>query len=307
MRHRTLRLAGLLLFAAIQAAGCGSDDGGGGASPARLKVMTYNILCSFCDPRNYDPWAQRLPYFGDIFARHDPDLIGLQELTPLGTEVAQVRAQAPGYGAIYFAPPGEDSYPDALILYRESRFTVLDSGEYWLSPTPDVPRSVGFVRIQFPRLVVWARLLDMDSRRELFFASTHFDNNSPSQQLSAPLVKERTAPFVGDLPVIFVGDFNSRPNSTAYGILTGEPSEGFVFADSFDSAAWRIVSNQTPQPAYDVDDRIDHIFLAGDGIEWTVTDWLADLTVYGDKRRYPSDHFPVVATVEMRRLSERTD
>lgn len=293
-----IRIRSLAITAALVVllAGCGSDDGGG-SRPVSLKVMTYNILCSFCDPRNFDPWVDRLPYFGDTFARHDPDLIGIQELTPLGNEVAQVLEQAPGYGAIYFAPPGEDTYPDALILYRSSRFTVLEHGEYWLSPTPDVPRSIGFVRLQFPRLVVWARLMDMEAGRELFFATTHFDNNSPSQELSAPLAKERTAPFVGDLPVIFVGDFNSRPPSTAYGILTADTTAGFVFQDSFDLAAWRIVTNQTPVPAYDIDDRIDHIFLAGDGVTWTATDWLADLTVYGPNQRYPSDHFAIVADV----------
>jgi endonuclease/exonuclease/phosphatase family metal-dependent hydrolase len=277
---------------------CGSDDGGGSRA-VTLKVMTYNVLCSFCDPRNFDPWEERLPYFGDIFARHDPDLIGIQELTPLNDEVTELRAQAPGYEAIYFAPLGEDSYPDSLILYRASRFTALEHGEYWLSPTPDVPRSIGFVRFQFPRLVVWARLMDLEAGREIFFATTHFDNNAPSQDLSAPLVKMRTLPFVGDRPVILVGDFNSRPNSTAYGMLTSDASSGFVFQDSFDLADWRVVTNQTPIPAYDIDSRIDHIFVAGEGIEWSVVDWLADLTVYGPNQRYPSDHFPVVAELQL--------
>jgi endonuclease/exonuclease/phosphatase family metal-dependent hydrolase len=295
-RHPLRTVAGLLLAAALLMTACGSDDGGG---TERLKVMTYNILCSFCDPRNYDRWEDRLPYFGDIFARHDPDLIGVQELTPLGDEVGQIRAQAPGYGAVYFAPPGEDSYPDSLILYRESRFTVLEHGEYWLSPTPDVPRSIGFVRFQFPRLVVWARLLDRASDRELLFANTHFDNNSPSQELSAPLLRERTAPFA-DLPLLVVGDFNSRPNSTAYGILTQAAADGITLEDSFDLASWRIVTNQVPVPAYDVSGRIDHIFVGGAGATWSVVDWLADLTVYGPNGRYPSDHFPVVAELELR-------
>jgi endonuclease/exonuclease/phosphatase family metal-dependent hydrolase len=168
-----------------------------------------------------------------------------------------------------------------------------------LSPTPDNPFSTGFARVQLPRLVNWARLYDLDAGREIFFATTHFDNNTPSQQLSAPLVQERTAPFVAELPVILVGDFNSRPPSTAYGILTGDPSRGFVFQDSFFLAPEpRIVTNQVPAPAYDVNDRIDHIFLAGNGVDWTVHDWVADLTVYGPRNRYPSDHFPIFAELE---------
>lgn len=291
-----MRIIALILTVLAALSGCGDDDGGGKSSPP-LTVMTFNVLCSFCDTRNYDPWEERLPYFGDIFARHDPDLIGLQELTPFFDEVDEILAQAPGREAIYYAPPVGLTYPDAMILYRASRFTLLEHGEYWLSPTPEVPLSIGFVAAQLPRLVVWARLYDIEADREIFFATSHFDNNSPSQERSAPLLQERTAPFVEDHPVIVVGDFNSRPPSTAYGILTDDASRGFAFQDTFDLAEWRLVSNQTPLPPYDINARIDHIFVAGDGIKWSVGDWAADLTVYGALQRYPSDHFPIVATV----------
>ena len=175
---------------------------------------------------------------------------------------------------------------------------MLEHGAYWLSPTPDVPMSTGFADPQLPRLVVWARLRDAAAgNRELYFATTHFDNNSPSQEKSAPLFQERSAPFVANQPVIVVGDFNSRPDSAAYRILTTDSSRGFVFQNAFDLTDGHIVTNQDPPPAYDVNDRIDHIFLAGRGVTWSVRDWAADLTVYGAKRRYPSDHFPVVAQV----------
>lgn len=273
--------------------------------PHPLTVMTFNVLCSFCDP-HYDPWDQRLAYFGDIFARHDPDLIGLQEISPPpingGHEPDQILARAPGRDALYFKPASGSQYqpyPDAMILYRSSRFTVLEEGQYWLSPTPDTPWSTGFVRVQFPRLVVWARLRDHGhGDRELYFAATHFDNNAPSQQLSAPLLQERTAPFVEMEPVIVVGDFNSSPDSTAYQILTTDSSKGFVFQNAFDLTQWHIVTNQTPEPAYDVNDRIDHIFLAGRGVSWSVSSWVADLTVYGPQQRYPSDHFPIIAVID---------
>lgn len=295
-RLQTVRAwVGVLVLAL--GSGCGTTDTG--TDTSELTVMTYNVLCSFCNPREYDPWAERLPYFGDIFRRYDADLIGLQELTPLNDEVADILEQVPGYGAVYYAPTGDGMlpYPDALILYRTSRFNVLESGEYWLSPTPDTPLTTGFAPPQFPRLVVWARLFDREADREIFFANTHFDNNSPSQERSAPLLLGRTAPFADDLPVVVVGDFNSRPPSTAYRTLTGDLSTGVTLADTFDPDAWRMVTNKSPAPSYDTNDRIDHIFVAGDA-DWTVTDWVVDLSVYGAKGRYPSDHWPVVATIE---------
>ncbi|MBI3786050.1 MAG: endonuclease/exonuclease/phosphatase family protein [Deltaproteobacteria bacterium] len=305
MLKRTIaRVTPLIVALAATLAGCGSDGEGSATSTKPLKVMSFNVLCSFCD-RTFDPWEQRLAYFGDIFRRHDPDLIGLQELSPPpfnnGMEVQQVLAKAPGYAAIYFIPEAGTAYvpyPDATILYRTSRFTVVDHGQYWLSPTPDTPLSIGFARLQFARLVVWARLRDnANDGRELYFATTHFDNNSPSQEKSAPLVEERTAPVVAQEPVIVVGDFNSRPDSTAYGILTTDTNQGFVFKNSFDFVGYHIVTNQTPLPSYDTTDRIDHIFLAGKDVHWTVTDWLADLTVYGPNHKFPSDHFPIVAVI----------
>jgi len=283
----------LALVAALFVSACGSDDDEKQNPPRPITLMTFNVLCSLCNLQEYDPWAERLVYFEDIFARYDPDLIGLQELTPLNGEVDQVLAHAPDRSAVYFHPEDRPPYPDATIVYRTSRFEELEHGEYWLSPTPDVPSSSGFASPQLPRLVVWARLRDRAGDRELYFATTHFDNNSPSQELSAPLVLERTAPWTKTHPVIVNGDFNSRPDSTAYGILTGG------FQNAFDLAAeWHVDTNQSPEPAYDLDDRIDHNFLAGEGVGWTVSSWVVDLTVYGDKQRYPSDHFPIVSVVE---------
>src|ERR1041384_796995 len=93
-------------------------------------------------------------------------------------------------------------------------------GFYWLSAKPDEPYSVGFAAPQLPRLVTWARLHALDEDFDVLFATTHFDNNSPSQEMSAPLVLERTAALASELPVIMVGDFNSQPTDLAYTILT---------------------------------------------------------------------------------------
>ena len=278
--------------AAILLTGCGTADEEPAREPAPLSVMTFNVLCSLCGSAEFDPWEERLPYFEDIFARHDPDLIGIQELTPLAGEVDQILERAPGRAALYFAPEAGLPYPDATILYRTERFEVLEHGEYWLSPTPDEPRSTGFADPQLPRLLVWARFADLENGGELYFASTHFDNNTPSQELSAPLVKQRTFPHL-EGPVVVVGDFNAKPPSPAYGILTSQ-AEGFAFVDTFDRAAEPgIVENQDPDPSYDVDSRIDHVFLAGTAADWSVETWFADLSVYGPNQRYPSDHFPI--------------
>ncbi|MCA9645676.1 MAG: hypothetical protein KC492_33525, partial [Myxococcales bacterium] len=188
------------------------------------------------------------------------------------------------------------TYPDASILYRTERFELLDSGEFWLSPTPDDPSSIGFSPPQVPRLVVWAKLHDKQSASDLVFVSTHFDNNSPSQELSAPLVIDRLEPLAGDAPLVLLGDFNSKPDTEAYRILTA--GDGFQFVNTQALAeSWEVDTNQQPVPDYNLDDRIDHIFVAPNSANWAVSHWAVDVHEYGPNQRYASDHFPMAATL----------
>jgi endonuclease/exonuclease/phosphatase family metal-dependent hydrolase len=263
--------------------------------PEPMVVMTFNVLCSFCDD-TYDPWEDRVGYISDTIARHDPDLVGLQELFT-AEEVQQLLDLNPGYDALYYSDDTSD-YADATIWWRSDRYELVDSGFYWLSPAPDLPFSVGFSQPQLPRLVAWAQLRELATQAEFLFVDTHFDNNSPSQELSAPLLLERTEAQAGTLPIVVVGDFNSRPDTTAYAILTGgvEPG-GFALTNSFDLAAeWSVDSNEDPVPAYDPSIRIDHIFVAGG--EWTVPWWVVDTWVYGPSLLHTSDHFAMAAQLQ---------
>lgn len=293
---RLLSRLALVAIATSSFAACGGDDA---PREVSLKAMTFNVLCSFCKPAEYGAWADRVPAFADILERHDPDLFGLQELT-FPAEVDQILALKSGYAAVYLrnvpsGPLNLDDYPDATIFYRTSRFELRDQGNFWLSPTPDEPWSTGFAEgAQLPRLVTWAKLRELGSGRDLLFVTTHFDNNAPSQDKSAPLLLERTAAAAGTLPTIVVGDFNSEPTTSAYQTLV---SGAYRLTNVFDLAqTWSVDTNQQPAPDYDLDSRIDHLFVAGDGA-WQSEQWTVDLHVYGDPARYPSDHRPMIATL----------
>jgi len=279
-------IAGLVLVS-----GCvESGDTGRPAEP--LVVMTFNVLCSFCNTSEYDPWESRLESFDDIFQRHDPDLLGLQELA-FESEVQDLLGLLDGFEARAYDLGEDIADPDATILFRADRFEVLEEGYYWLSPTPEEPYSTGFTDEGgvLPRLVAWTRLADAAGDRQLYFANTHFENTPPSQELSAQLVIERTASMATELPVLLTGDLNSQPSDEAYQILQAELDDGY------DLATERVeYSNQQPAPSYDASQRIDHVFVGG-AAQWSVERWTVDLSVYGDSDLPPSDHEPIV--VEM--------
>ena len=259
--------------------------------PQPIGVMTFNVLCSFCSA-DYDSWLDRLGHFDDLFDRYDPDLLGLQEIA-FESEVKQFLDLLPGFASIYFGQE-EDvvGYADATILYRKERFDLLSRGEYWLSPTPEVSSSTGFSEgKQLPRLVVWAELFDRQSGRELYFATTHVDNNTPSQELSAPLILERTAPWQERMPAIVVGDFNSQTFDPAFEILTEGTDEHPAIHDTQPLAAKSDVEhNLDEEPDYDYPGRIDYMFVAPQPTDWNVERWAVDLHVYGPDKLFPSDH-----------------
>ena len=283
--------------------------------PHTLKVMTYNVMCPFCINSDHPDWPQdwatRVPMVRDTIARFDPDLIGVQETftpDPAVDMLGDITATDGVYGSLFYIKQPTDpatalgdsfvTYSDAAILYRKARFDVLAQGAIWLSPTPDIAFSNGFATGgQFPRLIYWARLHDKLADRTFVMASTHFDNNTPSQKLSAPLALARFEPMAQKEPVIFVGDFNSEPATEAYGILAkGVDGKGFHFDNALDLAAkWQVDSNRAPKPDYDLTQRIDHFWLAG--AAFTVPEWHVDLHAYGDLQMWPSDHDPMVAWI----------
>ncbi|MBI1785673.1 endonuclease/exonuclease/phosphatase family protein [Candidatus Sumerlaeota bacterium] len=263
-------------------------------------VMTYNVLCSFCDRANYDPWEERLHYFRDIITRHKPDLMGLQELSK-AEEVRQIADLNPEFEFLFYDESGGEkprAYPDETIAWRKDRFELMEKGWYWLGPTPDTAWSKGWSKVQFWRLAGWARLREKSSGREFYFTNTHFDNNKPNQEMSAPLVLSRIAPWAEKMPCIMAGDFNSKPDSPAYATLTrGVDGKGFKLTNAFDLAPkWEADANQTPAPQYDPAERIDHIFVAGKA-EFHTMRWVVDLHVYGGQNRYPSDHKAIITEI----------
>jgi len=298
-----------LLAGFILALGCGAppavEEDPAPASPEPVTVMTFNILCSFCDS-SYAPWEVRLDWFEDVFARHQPTLLGAQEVGN-DEEVLEVVARldaatGASHDFRYFGEGEELPWPDSLVVWDTARYSLVEHGFFWLSPTPDEEWSTGFADGgQLPRVVTWAVLAEVVSEVEVLFVTTHFDNNSPSQELSAPLLVERVESLAGGRPVIVTGDFNSQTWDPAFVTLT--EGNGFRLADTQPMAAqWSIETNLDPVPDYDLAGRIDYIFLdrarAEDG-GWVVSDWKVDMQAYGDELEFPSDHFAMSSTVQL--------
>jgi endonuclease/exonuclease/phosphatase family metal-dependent hydrolase len=275
---------------------------------AMIKIMSFNLRYgTAADGENN--WAYRRRLALDRIRAFDPDLLGLQECRDdeqaeyLRAELADYvfigvrrsgeprpsadapQAEAPGLG-----DPGIEM---ALLLYKRSAFEELDRGCFWLSQTPHAPGSVSWGG-KFPRTVTWARLRPASTLAgELVFLNTHFDyGNAQVLRQSARLLRRRLD-RLGPTPLILTGDFNAAKDQPPYRILLrGCPFFSRPLVDPHARLAGPTGTlhsyGRLPQPL-----AIDWILVSK-----AFRPLSADIDGYHEGGLYPSDHYPLLATVE---------
>lgn len=259
-----------------------------------IRVMSFNVR-SDDDPDHL--WARRRGWVVSMMRFHHPDLIGLQE--PDSDQIADLSIALKDYGIFKgICLQDKEMGSHDPILYRKSRFTLLDSGFFFLSDTPEVP-GLGW-DAKFPRGVCWVKLKDKRTLKVFYFFNTHFDyHGRHARDESALLLREKISAISGKCPFIVAGDFNLFPDlggEKTYEILTQKQlhKEGRPLIDAHKvchfphhgpTGSWSGFK-EAGQPGI----KPDYIFV-DHYIEVLTHGILAD-TFDG---QFPSDHLPVVA------------
>ena len=104
---------------------------------------------------------------------HDFDIFGTQEgfLEQLTDLLEMNEYEYTGHGR----DDGKDAGEHSAIFYKKDRFKLLDSGDFWLSETPDKP-GLGWDVTCCNRICSWAKFRDLGTSKEFFFFSVHFDH-----------------------------------------------------------------------------------------------------------------------------------
>ena len=275
-----------------------------GVPPAGLQVdvMSFNIRYgSASDGENH--WDNRKGLVADVLRTHLPDLVGLQEA--LRFQIDAIRQALPRYGEIGAGrDDGKERGEYSAILYLTDRFDVDKQGTFWLSDTPEVPGSRSWGN-DIPRICTWARFIDKRTTSAFYVFNAHLDHRSqPSRERGAELIARRINQRSHHDPVLLTGDLNAAEDNPAIRYLKGlaphipslEDKSAPVppFVDTF-----RIVCPETNDvgtfsgfDGWRTGGKIDYV-LATPSID--VID--AKIVYDNDARRYPSDHYPVTATI----------
>lgn len=250
-------------------------------------VASYNLRMDTSSD-GINAWSNRKENVKALIQYHDFDIIGTQE--GFKHQLDDLLGM-PGFAYIGGGrDDGKDAGEHSAILYRTERFQVLDSGDFWLSETPDKP-GLGWDATCCNRIASWAKFRDKNTKKQFYVFNVHFDHQGVvARQESGKLMEKKIREIAKDAPLILTGDFNSTPDTEqikslssflndAYSITKMPPygpvgtSSGFRFTAPFKN-------------------RIDYIFVSD---HFEVAKYAA-LTDAKDQR-YPSDHLPVVAKV----------
>lgn len=297
MLRCALFLSLALLLAACTSSGTGTGtvrETTAGSSPA-LTVMSFNVRYGTAkDGDNH--WDKRKDLCASRVTHFNPDVLGLQE--SLAFQNDYIQQKCPGYTAIGVGrDDGKQAGEFSTLLVRAARFTVVDSGTFWLSETPEVAGSKSWDS-SLPRIATWAHLKDKSAGdRPLLVINTHFDHKgNVARKEAAKVIRRFITRSAKGAAVIVTGDFNSVPGSEQYRTLTDLGTDGINLLD-----AYADLHRANPEP----NEGTAHAFK--DAPVTARIDWILHSPAFSatsaviDRHRegvmFPSDHYAVTAVL----------
>jgi len=282
----------------------GADLNRTGADGLELRLMSFNIRYGTAnDGQNH--WKNRREMVFDVFRNHRPDIVGLQEA--LDFQIAEIRKAIAKYGQIGVAR--EDGKTDgefSALLYNIDLYKVDESGTFWFSNTPEVPGSSHWGNACV-RICTWARFLEKKSGRAFYVFNLHLDHVSqPSREKSAVLLAQRIHQRKHKDPFAVTGDFNTGENNPVVMYLKDEAPLADQNGRESHNPVPMVDTFRVLHP--DVKDvRTAHGFRGnrkGNKIDYVFTPPVvkvleAQILYDNVDGRYPSDHFPVTATLRL--------
>ncbi|MCL1523303.1 endonuclease/exonuclease/phosphatase family protein [Xanthomonas nasturtii] len=252
-------------------------------APAPLRVMSFNVRVPV-DTDGDKRWSVRRTAMVASIEHAHPDVFGTQELVQ---EQAQyLAAQLPDYRWFGKGRDADGNGEHVGVFYDSRTLSVVESGDFWLSETPQVPGSSSW-NTDLPRMVTWALFERRSDKRRFYLLNTHLphrDQDEAAREQGARLILSRIATLPADVPVVLTGDFNSDPDQGTYRTLTAV----------LDDARTHVTKPQGPEKTFQ-----DFTTQPTRRIDWILFRGLTPTRFTTLEMRpgsvLPSDHYPVLA------------
>ena len=267
----------LTLMVVFMLAACGSKE-------TTVRYISYNIRYGTANDGD-NAWEFRHSATKQMLETEQPTVFGLQEALPL--QLDYIAENFPQYSRVGVGrDDGKEAGEFMALFYRNDLYELLDSGNFWLSETPDVP-GLGW-DAACTRIVTWACLKDKGTGKNFYAFNTHLDHvGKVAREQSILLIVDKIKEIVADanVPVFLSGDFNSDVSWPIFDPLKAEMSDARTFLPE---EQWSETYNAWGRE-YDGTRIIDYIFYKNARVT-------GFRTLNGDYGKpYISDHYPICA------------
>ena len=258
---------------------------------AEVKVMSYNIRLDVkSDGENW--WEKRKDKVAGLVNYYEADFVGLQEV--VHNQLLYLKDSLTGYNFIGVGrDDGKEAGEYSCIFYKKDKYSVVEQSTFWLSPTPDIPSKGWDAALN--RVCTYGLFKNNKTKKLVWVFNTHFDHMGKLARLeSAKLIIKKIHELnTKNYPVIVSGDFNSKPEDgpSQYMMANMQNSRSISKLVYGAPDTWNgFKFNEKPNGC------IDYIFVSKD--ERISVLKFATITDSYDMK-YPSDHFPVLATINI--------
>ena len=274
---KKLSFFSLVLLTVFLATSC-NDNG------TSVRYISFNIRNSGAHDGD-NAWDLRKSATKQMLDIENPTVFGLQEALP--DQLAFIDENFPQFSRVGVGrDDGKEAGEFMALYYRNDLYDLLDSGNFWLSETPDVP-DFGWDAACI-RIVTWACLQDKATEKRFYAFNTHLDHmGMVAREQSILLIVDKMKEIVKDVnaPVILSGDFNSDISWSIFDPLKAEMNDSREFLDVSEWANSFNGWGRSPEDAK----IIDYIFYKNAKV-------VGFRTLNGDYGKpYISDHYPICA------------
>ncbi|MBP3329949.1 MAG: endonuclease/exonuclease/phosphatase family protein [Clostridia bacterium] len=246
------------------------------------RIMSFNIRCN-----EYDRRKNLVPGLIEAYA---PDSAGLQECTYQWYK--NLTESLEDYAFVGVGRDTGDLSEDcgeiSAIIYKKTKYNLIDSGTFWLSETPDeVSRGWDGA---CNRICTWVVLENKETGEKYAHVNTHLDHmGTLARQNGLELIRNKALSY--DIPTVVTGDFNFNKGTDLYNSLVtgGLKDTQDIAPDTMDGKTYHGYSGGE----------------AGKPIDFIcVNDKITDVKSYTIIRekyelKYTSDHYPIYSDMVM--------
>ena len=254
-----------------------------------LKLMTSNIrFDNEFDKEN--AWPHRKDFLSQVIQDFDPCILGTQE----GREpqLRELENLLPHWKMLDHHRDWIEERMYPTLFFKETKMELKDSGDIWLSETPNIPGSKSF-ESAFPRLCTWMKVQHKEFQKEFLIVNCHLDHvlQSTRKSQAGVLKNEINKVNQDELPLVIMGDFNDAPDSPV--------------REVFHCSSLKV---NDPWLDLEKEEETSYHKFKGENEDGSRIDWFlvneqlkskeVDLVKEHKEGRYPSDHFPVKLIIE---------